>query len=321
MPSKIVTYNIRQAQASDLAAMQDIAARTWGGDDYLPQVLDRWIDDPTGKLFAAVDKDIQIRGMARIVQLGEDEWWLEGVRVDPDDYVQGIGLVLLLYCIREADKLGSGVLRMATVTNNIAIQDIAAKNDFTPVGSYALYRTDSANPQKANEFRQLTPNDIPAIRAFLDQSPYYEWAAHSMENAYQWRLITDARLYTLTADSLIYGWFPHTDKLEGIVIFNPLPNPAHGRVPILSIAYLDATVGNLASLALAVRGLLAEQGHRRARLCFVARPERLVAMEQAGWRWLKHIQLDLFSRPIQRTTQALSLQNTVAHVKAKCKRG
>src|SRR5258707_15674731 len=94
---------IRQARLEDRAAMDSISARTWGGDDYLSDVLDDWLADPQGYFYVAEQSDNnQILGMARLVCLGADEWWLEGMRVDPDHYGQGIGRLLHHHLVRQA---------------------------------------------------------------------------------------------------------------------------------------------------------------------------------------------------------------------------
>jgi RimJ/RimL family protein N-acetyltransferase len=288
-----VTVTIRLAQDSDRAAMEAIAARTWGGDDYLPQVLTEWLADPNGYYYVASRED-QVVGMSRLVRLDTDEWWMEGIRVDPDLYGQGIGRELHYHCVKQAQELGSGVVRFATSSANRAIHKLASETAFERIGDFVLYRTDGHPLDRtADEFRTLTPDDIPAIRTWLDSSSYHAQAARSLEQSWRWYFITDDRLQARIEQSLIYGWY---DKgiLAGLVIFNLFPQPEPGRVPILNIAYLDASVGKLATLALAVRGLATQLGYRKMGMRFLARPERLVAMEQAGWRRLGQDAISLF---------------------------
>ena len=290
-----MTTTIRRAQDSDRAGMETIAARTWGGDDYLPHVLDDWLADPDGYYYVARRED-QVVGMARLAHLGPDEWWLEGIRVHPDLYGQGIGRELHHFSVKQAQELGSGVLRLATSSANTAIHKLASETAFERVGNFVLYRTDGKEiGNSADEFRAMTANDVPILRVWLDSSPYYSQAGRSLEQSWRWYFITDERLKERVEQSLVFGWYKQ-QALQGLVILNPFPQPEPGRVPILNIAYLDASVGKLATLALAVRGLAAQLGYRKMGMRFLARPERLVAMEQAGWRRLGQDAISVFRR-------------------------
>lgn len=94
-----------------------------------------------------------------------------------------------------------------------------------------------------------------------------------------------------------------SSALDGLIILNPLPEveQGSGHAPILEIGYLDARSGQLAPMAQAVCDLCGQLGYRKMQLRFVARGERLVAMEQAGWRVVRHTDnLFLFGRRLKR---------------------
>ena len=59
--------------------------------------------------------------------------------------------------------------------------------------------------------------------------------------------------------------------------------------------------GTAAQMAQAVRDLCGALGYHKMQLRFLARGERLVALEQAGWRVVRHTDpIYLFARPINR---------------------
>ena len=279
--------------------MDSISARTWGGDDYLSEVLDDGLADPNGYMYVAErTDDSKILGMARLVCLGADEWWMEGMRVDPDHYEQGIGRLLNNHLVQQAEALadasasGTGTVRLVTSSLNKAVHKMAAETGFANLGPYIIYRANALpDPRHSGEFHVLTAGELPAIRQFLDRSAYYEHAARSLEYSWKWYLITDDRLRVWLRDSLIYGWtIADFHTLDGLLILNPLPTaaPGSGRAPVLDIGYLDARAGQLASMAQAARDLCARLGYLRMQHRFMVRGERLVAMEQAGWRAVRH---------------------------------
>ena len=62
-------------------------------DNYIPSIWNRWIDDPSGKIFVATFNDIPV-AMERVVFLSGREAWLEGLRVAPCYRQQGISKIL-----------------------------------------------------------------------------------------------------------------------------------------------------------------------------------------------------------------------------------
>src|SRR5258708_7178651 len=202
------TIGIQQARETDRAAIENISARTWDGGDYLPRVLDEWFADQSGEFYVAVDPADGVVGLGHLARFGEGEWWLEGLRVDPERYGQGIGRSLHQHGVRQAEALGSGVLRLSTSSANEAIQKLASQTGFSVAGQYALYRSDSiASGLYADEFRALERSDFPAVRHFLVCSEYYRKADRSTVQSWTWTFITDERLESRLAESLVYGWY------------------------------------------------------------------------------------------------------------------
>jgi N-acetylglutamate synthase-like GNAT family acetyltransferase len=280
---------IRRARESDRPALEVIAARTWGGDDYLPLVFDEWLADPEGEFFVAtLGAEGRVVGTAKLTRLGPGEWWMEGMRVDPDLYGRGIGTTLHRYGLERAEALGSGVARFATEQTNWPVHKMALKLGFTVAAQFLRYHAD-ALPMRdlADQFRLLGAPDLPAVRAFLDSSPYYERAQRSIIGR-RWLcyFITDDRLRPWLEQGLVYGWHGQRHdpaRLNGLVITGVFQH-RDDSAPELIITYLDAAPGGLAVMAQAVRGLTAHLGYQTVRHMLLVRPERLVAIEQAGWR-------------------------------------
>ncbi|MBX3062608.1 MAG: GNAT family N-acetyltransferase [Anaerolineae bacterium] len=271
---------IRPAQERDRAALESIALRIGNGWDYLPRFISDWLNDPTGEFFV-VEVDSQVVGTGKLTRLSADEWWLEGLRVDPDFQGRGIGSLLHQYALRRASEMGSGVLRLTTDEDNTSVQRMARKTGFAVVGNYLRYETSAyAHQMGADEFRAFVVEDVSSIRAFLKGSAHYQVAQHStLARMWKAHRITDERLQAWIADQRVYGW--QRDSSAGMIIisarFDAMPEQ-------LEVIYADAAHGGAAKMLRAVRGLAKKLGFNTLRYMVPVEPDRLVAVEQAGWR-------------------------------------
>lgn len=76
---------------------------------------------------------------------------------------------------------------------------------------------------------------------------------------------------------------------------------ANAPIGTLTLAYLDAQTGYVADICRAVRRFAGARGFRTLRHRFLTLPERLVAIEQGGWRRPYPVSLDevdLVNRPL-----------------------
>lgn len=280
----------RPAAEADRAALESIAARTWEGHDYLPQVLTEWLADPDGEFCVAVGGTHgPVLGTAKLTRFGPEEWWLEGMRVDPDYYGLGIGSALNRHLVERAIVLGNwrGVLRYATDVENAAVHRMAAETGFRMVARFQrLTAAANADLPGSDAFQPLMPAAVPAVRAYLAKSATYDLAARSAVGRRRWacRLINDERLHTWAAQGQLYGWSGQGGRngaLDGVMIAGPHMTD---KGPELVIEYLDAAPGGLALMAEAARSLAAALDCERTWHMLLYRPERIVALEQAGWR-------------------------------------
>jgi GNAT superfamily N-acetyltransferase len=282
---------IRQARESDRTGVEALCAHIWDGDDYLPFVFTDWLADPGGEFYVATLGG-QVIGTGKLSRFADDEWWLEGLRVHPDFQGRGIGRLLFRHGVRQAEASArQGISRFVTGHSNPATRKLAMEAGFSLAGHYVRYVAEAVNnAQDAAAFRLLGEPDFPAVWAFLDSSPHFVQVQRSVKDIWlTWRILTPDRLRTRLTDSLIYGWHGRRrtpDVLDGVIILNPLPEESGtaGEPRELDVAYIDAITGSLAVIAHAARALAAALDYPAAQHYLLARPERLVAVEQAGWR-------------------------------------
>jgi len=284
----------RAVTAADRDALSRIAAQTWDGNDYLMDVFEAWLADSEGMFYAGCLPDGRLAGAAKLTRLGEGEWWLEGIRVDPTLRGQGIGRAIHAYGVALAEALqrahseGAGEVRFCTDLSNAPVHRMAAAFQFRQVAQFWRYSARILpSAARAETFRRCTPDQLHALRAFLNGSPHYANVQQSaIEARWQCRRLTDARLQELAAQGMIWLWHGvHQDaaRIDGVLI-GYVGSPYRQMPPEFNLTYLDARVGSLASIAQAARALGATLDVPSVRHMILARGERLVAIEQAGWR-------------------------------------
>ncbi|PJF30444.1 MAG: hypothetical protein CUN51_07945 [Candidatus Thermofonsia Clade 1 bacterium] len=304
----------RPVTAADREVLEAIAAQTWGGNDYLMDVFEAWIADSEGMFYAGCLPDGRLAGAAKLTRFGAGEWWLEGIRVDPTLRGQGIGRAIHAYGVALAEALHhasgeeSGEVRFCTDVGNAPVHRMAATFQFRQVAQFWRY---SARVQpsavRAQTFQPCTLEHLSSLRAFLDSSPHFaNVQVSTIEARWQCRRLTDARLRALIEGGMVWLWHGiqhNSAHIDGVLI-GYVGSPYRKMPPEFNLTYLDARVGGLASIAQAARALGATLGVPSVRHMLLARGERLVAIEQAGWRRPKDDsgKACLFSRTLGQAT-------------------
>jgi GNAT superfamily N-acetyltransferase len=116
---------IRRARADDKEAVLAFCAHIWGGQDYLPQAWDNWLNDSQGILLVALQKGVPV-GVVRAAFPGRGEAWLEGMRVDPERRGAGIATALFAALVEEVRQRGAHVARLMTLGTNYPVHRMCA---------------------------------------------------------------------------------------------------------------------------------------------------------------------------------------------------
>lgn len=175
---------VRKAQPEDKPQMLAIAAQIWDGDDYLPNVLDKWLADENGELSVAL-VDGRIVGVSKLTELIPGHGWLQGARVEPGIQGRGIGRALTLHHIGLAQKKGMSHLRMVTDSNNKASRTLAEKLGFRLLSKYFRYRAtpldldEGINVPEPPLFRGIPP--VPANGMLSLGWTFFPWHKEMLE--------------------------------------------------------------------------------------------------------------------------------------------
>jgi GNAT superfamily N-acetyltransferase len=135
----------------------EFISRIWGGQDYIPKVLDRWIRERRARTFV-VEIDGTPVGMNRVNFLEDGSAWFEGVRVHPRYRGQGLAGMLGRNGIRVARDRGVRILRLTTGSRNAPSRRQIPKMGFREVSRMSLYV-----PRERTVFRRQP--DVQVARA------------------------------------------------------------------------------------------------------------------------------------------------------------
>src|SRR4051812_41292926 len=123
------SLRIRPAQPEDRAAVLAFATHTWDWGDYLAEVWDDWLADPTGQ-FMVGEVAGEIAGVDKLTFVAPGEAFFEGLRINPAYRGQGYAGRFQRFMLAEAARRGAHVLRFLTAANNTPIHKNAARDAF-----------------------------------------------------------------------------------------------------------------------------------------------------------------------------------------------
>ena len=295
--------HIRAVQEADQSALEALVAEIWDGHDYLPKVFTQWLHDENGFFDVLVYEDAII-GVAKLTRFDEQEWWLEGLRIDPTYQGQGLARILHHFKVNQARQLGEGVLRFSTSSQNEAIHKLAAETGFSVVSEFHYMTLPSAD-KSSTGLKLLGVEDMALVQNWLDNSTYFEKVDRSFESTWKWQFVTPDLLNNALANNQIYGWFgvEESEQLQGLLVLDQM----RGNNPDepLYIAYADTT--DLANFWSAVQGLARQQNAELISVKVLNEAEYIQPISNCGGIW-KELNVSLFCRPLMMTVHS-DIQN------------
>jgi GNAT superfamily N-acetyltransferase len=136
----------------------------WDGHDYIPDVWDDWMADPSGEMFVAEYAGKAV-GLGRLTLLAASQYWLEGLRVDPEHQGRGIGSQMNDYLNALWLERGGGVIRLLTSSKRVQVHHMCERLGFVRLQERVFFR---AAPLPGGEagFSRLVEAEIPEAVQF-----------------------------------------------------------------------------------------------------------------------------------------------------------
>jgi GNAT superfamily N-acetyltransferase len=274
----------RPVQPKDKPRVLDFTRNTWGEeeDDYIKYVFDEWVADPRGEFTAAVIDD-RIVGIAKLTDMGDDEWWMEGLRIDPVYRRQGIASAFNRYHVDLAKRLGGKVVRYMTGDANVGSQTIGARAGFQHILTYTAHLAEASD-----EFSLpivLNSGDVPALRRWID-SPLMHYQHGVYHDAWTAKTLTGAELRRVVAAKLVYGLKDENRQLMAWALLRPAEyddDSEDGEPRRLRIDHFDGEMSAVTELARRMRALATLQHRSEASAGISDYPPLVQAIADAGY--------------------------------------
>jgi GNAT superfamily N-acetyltransferase len=131
----------RLAMERDLEDIREFCKTIWDGHDYVPDVMEDWLQDAHG-IFAVAEYAGQAIACSKITLLANGQWWLEGFRVDPEYQGIKVGSLIHRYVDQWWLEHEAGVLRLMTSSKNKAVHHLCESTGFTKLFDVRGYRAE-----------------------------------------------------------------------------------------------------------------------------------------------------------------------------------
>ncbi|MEM0007965.1 MAG: GNAT family N-acetyltransferase [Candidatus Bathyarchaeia archaeon] len=178
--------HVREACEADREAVFEFCRHTWSWGDYIPYVWDKWLREPNGKVFVATLNDAPI-GIQHITIDKPGEAWLSGARTAPKYRRMGVATAITEKCLEYAKRMGVGVARLVTESDNVAALTAVQKMGFKPVAEFVemtLEKVSGGGGSASSCWASLSQLDD--VWLYLQSSEVYRLAAGLYTVLYQW---------------------------------------------------------------------------------------------------------------------------------------
>lgn len=280
----LTNLTFRPVCPDDKPRVLEFTRNTWGedDDDYIKDVFNDWVIDPRGEFTAAV-LDGEVIGIAKLTDMGNDEWWFEGLRIDPAYRRQGIAREFNRYHVELAKRLGADVVRYMTGGGNIGSQAIGMRAGFQHIITFRAYLADAAS-----EFALpmlLTLDDLPGVARWID-SPLMRHLQGIYRAAWTVKTLTEAEIRHALEAKTAYGLKDARGRLTAWALLRPEEyddDSEDNEKRRLRIDHLDGEMGAVTELAGQMRALAASRNRSMVSAGIGDYPPLIEALQAAGY--------------------------------------
>jgi RimJ/RimL family protein N-acetyltransferase len=167
----------RELTIEDIPAINDISKDIWEGEDYIPHVIQGWLQDENCMNYGTFTDETKTNliGFGRVKLYNKDIAWLEGGRIKVYYQGKGIGKLQLNYAIEYARKVGAKVAQYDTSSDNFASISLAKYYGFKRKKYMELIEVRPQNidlsKRKISTFENITAKDAKKYYMKFDIGP------------------------------------------------------------------------------------------------------------------------------------------------------
>jgi GNAT superfamily N-acetyltransferase len=287
-PEDLYAIVCRPALPKDTPDVIDLTKTIWEGHDYVPIVWQDWLADPEG-LLAVAEYGGRAVGLVKLSHLSPGEWWLEGLRVDPEFQGRHIASHLHHYIVDYWARIGDGALRL--ITYRPQVKNLCERTGFISRCEYSLYL--APIQEGSVDFARVEPGEVALARDFALESPVFACSAGLMDVGWHWTALTLPAMEAAVSEGRAWWW----QGRQGLLVVREDDEEIDGVVEKLPFIQLVACRLSQAAACLeAYRRLGAALGYRHAALNASVVGELPAALAEASFQRMWEGSVSLFER-------------------------
>jgi GNAT superfamily N-acetyltransferase len=128
----------RPALPSDRRDVLEFTKHIWDGHDYIQYVWDDWLRDARG-LLAVAEYGGHAVALGKASYVAENQWWLEGLRVDPKYQGLKISSRMFEYLDHWWQQHAGGAIRLMTSSERVQVHHLSARLGYDKIGEVKAY--------------------------------------------------------------------------------------------------------------------------------------------------------------------------------------
>jgi len=246
----------RPALVKDAADVVELTRTIWDGEDYVPDAWEAWLADPQG-LLAVAEYGKHVVGLVKLSHLSSKEWWLEGLRVDPQFEGRKFASRLYDYILGYWSRNCGGTVRLVTASFRLSVQHLCQRTGFNKIAEFSFFEAPSLT-EPAVSFTPLLPEETQAALEWVNSSPSIQFSHGLIDLGWHYALPSLDFLLDAAKQGLAWWW----REREGVLLVN---EDAEDEEPSLSISLLATSTESIAECLVDFRRLAAARGASRAR--------------------------------------------------------
>ncbi|OAA31277.1 hypothetical protein AT15_07210 [Kosmotoga arenicorallina S304] len=137
----------RKVETGDFKKVVELTSGIWDGEDYIPSVFEKWINERNGYFYCLDGEQGQLIALGRLKLFDEETGWLEGLRVAQHFQGKGFGKEMARKMIQLAKSLGIKKLLFSTYFDNVESITINEKIGFYRIDTYTNLQLDALSSE------------------------------------------------------------------------------------------------------------------------------------------------------------------------------
>ena len=192
----------RPALPSDKPAVLEFTKFIWDGHDYIKYVWDDWLADPLG-LFAVAEYHGRAVALGKATFVASGQWWLEGLRVDPQLQGFKIGSHIFKYLDDWQSMQAPGTFRLMTSWERVQVQHLCDRFGWRKIGEVKSYMAHPISGP-AETLRPVSQDEVQSALAFA--SAHLDHSSGLMNLNWKFAAPDEPTLADMARQRRLYWW-------------------------------------------------------------------------------------------------------------------